>query len=455
MRNLRQTPSRPHMAQRVIALALLASFSACSHGGEPRHSFAGEDQQLSARAAASSHAAARQPATERSKHGVIRTSEAVPEPDVARRETAAAPAQDIATDPVTSVVPRTAATRATFAASESAQDLPDPRLEASKTPTQEPSHAQATVSSAAPVALAPVTAPTSATAQPVVQRQEPAYWPVYCGAGIAILSILAVALLRRRDRRASQAERDAELARAAEQERAAAAARDEAERLEQQRAMQAAAEAAAEEAAEQERARAAAAAASMQAQSRLDPRIEAAHRLFDLLHRAERDVEPFLRMLDEAAPHDAATSGSRQVIASWHESMLSTRNRLSEALARHNAPVDMPVVDPAPDLPAAMSRLIDHAARMSALMVAQQQENSTILHWSRQLPGALIQLFWRAQTARYTSTLPQLPKVPDTPAPGTITPAAAAPAAAARTARVRDKAIQQALRGGQSHAVRT
>jgi hypothetical protein len=278
---------------------------------------------------------------------------------------------------------------------------------------------------------------------------------VYSGAGIAILSILAVAMLRRRDRRASQAERDAELARAAEQERAAAAARGEAERLEQQRAVQAAAEAAAEEAAEQERARATAAAASMQAQSKLDPRIEAAHRLFDLLHRAERDVEPFLGLLDEAAPHDATTSASRQVVASWHESMLSTRNRLSEALARHNAPVDMPVVEPAPDLPAAMSRLIDHAARMSALMVAQQQENSAILHWSRQLPGALIQLFWRAQTARYTSTLPQLPKVPDTPAPGTITPAVPAPAAAARTARVRDKAIQQALRGGQSHALRT
>lgn len=453
MRNTRQTPSRPHMAQRVIALALLASFSACSHGGEPRHSFAGEEQQLSTRAAASSHAAARQPTTERSKHGVIRTSEAVPQPDVARRETAAAPPQDNATASVTSVVPRTAAARATVAAPDSAHDLPDPRLERSVTPPEEPVHVQGTVSSSVTVARASAPASAPVPAQPALQHQEPAYWPVYIGAGIAILSILAVALLRRRDRRASQAERDAELVRAAEQERAAAVARDEAERLEQQRAVQAAAEAAAEEAAEQERARAAAAAASMQAQSKLDPRIEAAHRLFDLLHRAERDVEPFLRLLDEAAPHDATTSASRQVVASWHESMLGTRNRLSEALARHNAPVDMPVVEPAPDLPAAMSRLIDHAARMSALMVAQQQENSTILHWSRQLPGALIQLFWRAQTARYTSTLPQLPKVPDTPAPGSTTPAA--PAAVVRTARVRDKAIQQALRGGQSHAVRT
>jgi hypothetical protein len=281
---------------------------------------------------------------------------------------------------------------------------------------------------------------------------------MYIGAGVGSLSILALALLRRRDRKASQVKRDADLARAEEQERAAAAARVEARRLEQQRAAQAAAEAAAaeeaaEQAAERERAQAALAAAREQAQSKADPRIEAAHRLFDLLHRAERDVEPFLKLLDEAAPHDAATTASRQVVASWHESMLSTRNRLSEALMRHNAPVDMRVVEPASDLATAMSRLIDHAARMSALMVAQQQENSSILHWSRQLPGALVQLFWRAQTARYTSTLPQLPKVPDAPAPGTVAPAS--PVATAPSTRIRDKAIQQALRGGQSHAIRT
>jgi hypothetical protein len=142
------------------------------------------------------------------------------------------------------------------------------------------------------------------------------------------------------------------------------------------------------------------------------------------------------------------------VVAAWHESMLSSRNRLSEALVRHQAPVDMQVVEPARDLQSAMGRLIDHAARMSALMVAQQQENSAILHWSRQLPGALVQLFWRAQTARYSSTMPQLPKVPDAPAPGAIRTTAPTHATAqAQPARTHDKAIQRALRGGNSHAV--
>lgn len=444
MVNIRNTPSRPNGAQRVIALALLASFSACSHGGEPRHSLASEEQQFSARAAA--HKPAIVGSTDRSKHGVIRTAEAVPEPDMARQEPAAAPIQDTAA-PAATVPARTAAPRDTRAAPAAGANLPDPRLEAAM--AQEPGPAQVSVSTPAPAARTP--APV--TAQPPSSHQESSYWPLYIGTGIAALSILALALLRLRDRKAAQEKRDAELARAEEQERAAAAARDEAQRLERQRAAQIAAEAAAEEAAEQARAQAAATVARAHEQSKADPRIEAAHRLFDLLHRAERDVEPFLQLLDEAAPHDATTNASREVVASWHESMLSTRNRLSEALARHNAPVDMPVVEPALDLPGAMSRLIDHAARMSALMVAQQQENSAILHWSRQLPGALIQLFWRAQTARYTSSLPQLPQVPDAPAPGAVVPAA--PAAAARPARVQDKAIQQALRGGQSHVLRT
>jgi hypothetical protein len=283
------------------------------------------------------------------------------------------------------------------------------------------------------------------------------------GAGIAALSILAIALLawraiRRRNQKAAQAKREAEQAHADELERAAATAREKAQMEEVLRAAQTAAAAAEEaaRAAEQERTEATAAAAALareQAQKKADPRVEAARALFDTLHRAERDVEPFLRLLDEVAPADATTNASRQVVASWHESILNSRNRLSEALARYQVSFDMHVVEPAPDLQGAMSRLIDHAARMSALMVTQSQENSAILHWSRQLPGALVQLFWRAQTARYSSTLPQLPRVPDAPAPSTGgTPV---PAPAARPARVQDKAIQQALRGGRSHAVRS
>lgn len=449
MVNIRNTPSRSQGAQRVVALALLASFSACSHGGEPRHSLAREEQQLSARAAASAHKAALEASTDRSKHGVIRSAKTLPEPEMPRQEAEATFNHDTA-GLVTNVSSRTTAPLDTRPAPASGADLPDPRLEGSPTLAHEPGPAQTPVWS--PASGARTTAP--AAAQPTSLPHEFSYWPLYVGAGIAALSILVLALLRRRDHKTAQVKRDAELVHAEQQERVAAAAREEAQRLEQQRVAQATAEAAAKEAAEQKRTRAAAAHA--QAQNKADSRIEAARRLFDLLHRAERDVEPFLQLLDEAAPRDATTNASREVVASWHESMLSTRNRLSEALARHNAHIDMPVVEPALDLASAMSRLIDHAARMSALMVAQQQDSSAILHWSRQLPGALIQLFWRAQTARYTSSLPQLPKVPDSPAPGAVAPAApAAPVAATRPARVQDKAIQQALRGGQSHVLRT
>lgn len=446
------TPSRPHMAQRVIALALLASFSACSLGGEPRHSAAKEEQERSARATDPFHAPAHEGTSNRSKHGVIRTSEPVPEPKLARSDPDATPVQDETVAPTSQ--PRATAPRDTDAALEALPATQLPHVADENGPPPGPAIAP-TQASSLPRSAA---SPTSPPPPPAPEHHETSYWPAYLGAGIAALSILALAMLRRRDRRASQLKRDTDLALAEERERTAAAAREEALRLEEQRAAQAAAEAAAaeraaEQAAEQARAQAIVAAAREKAQSKPDPRIEAAHRLFDLLHRAERDVEPFLEMLDEAAPHDVTTSASRQVVASWHESMLSTRNRLSEVLARHNASADMHVVEPAGDLASAMSRLIDHAARMSALMVAQQQENSAILHWSRQLPGALIQLFWRAQTARYTSTLPQLPRVPDAPAPGAV--ASVEPAATLPPARVRDKAIQQALRGGQGHAVST
>jgi len=460
MAKFRHTPPRPQMAQRVIALALLASFSACSHGGEPRHSLA-KEEQLSARAATSAKGTARHQSTERSKHGVIHSAEAVPEPETAQAISGTKPSEDDAAVPAADASPRAAANRGENVSTQADAVLPNPRL-IEGLPVQAPAPTTADAATPAPVARpsAPSAGQPAAQPQSGAEQHETAYWPIYLGAGIAALSILALALLRHRDRNASQRKRDAELARVEAQEHAAAAAREEVQRLEQQRAAQAAAEAAAaEEAAEraaaQERAQAEVAAARVGEQSKADPRIEAAHRLFDLLHRAERDVEPFLRLLDEAAPHDATTNTSRQVVASWHESVLSTRNRLSEALARHNAPVDMRVVEPAPDLPGAMSRLIDHAARMSALMVAQQQESSAILHWSRQLPGALIQLFWRAQTVRYTSTLPQLPKVPDAPAPGAAAPVAPARAPAARPAQIRDKAVQQALRGGKGHVVGT
>lgn len=452
MRKTRQMPTRSQVAQRVAALTMLASFAACSHGGEPRHPLTKDTQQNLVGTSASGSAAARPPATNQVKHGVVRTAEAVPAPEAVFLGPVSSTADPEAAGPMTGHRSRPAAPVSSTAEPDATPMPADPHLQNASTPPL----------GIAPVVVAPVKALPTAP-QMRAQGEAPAatYWPLYAGAGIAGVSVLALMLLRRRDRKAAQGKRDAERARELELEREAAIAQEAAARQEQERhaAQVAAAAAAAEEAslqaAEQARAQAAlATAARERAEQKADPRIAAAHRLFDLLHRAERDVEPFMRLLDEAAPSDASTNSSRHVVASWHESMLSTRNRLSEALVRYQAPVDMQVVEPAEDLQSAMGRLIDHAARMSALMVSQQQENSAILHWSRQLPGALVQLFWRAQTARYSSTMPQLPKVPDAPAPGAIgTTAPAQPSAPAQTVRTHDRAIQKALRGGSSHVV--
>lgn len=393
--------------------------------------------------------------TGQSKYGVIRASKEVPVPDAVALPAAALLSES---DSVAPVAGRRSASGTVTKpdAPADAQGLPSPSL----AQTQQPAPEAPSAPAARPQPLPSIVKPRVR-----VEAQHEATGSFSYATGIAALSILAIALLawraiRRRNQNAAQAKREAEQARVDELERAAATAREKAQMEEALRAAQAAAAAAAAEeaalAAEQERTDATAAAAALareQAQKKPDPRVEAARALFDTLHRAERDVEPFLRLLDEVTPADATTNASRQVVASWHESILNSRNRLSEALARYQVSFDMHVVEPAADLQGAMSRLIDHAARMSALMVTQSQENSAILHWSRQLPGALVQLFWRAQTARYSSTLPQLPRVPDAPAPGTGVAPVQAPAA--RPARVQDKAIQQALRGGRSHAVRS
>lgn len=441
MAKIGQMPTRSQLARHITALTLLASFAACSHGSEPRHPRAQEPR--AAADAGRAAPASRAEASEQSKRGVIRSAEPVSPPDSPAEQEAARPAEQGLKARALRAAPDTIP--------EADSALPDPKVTAAVPAA--PGAATPVALKAAPASLAPRAETGSSPST--------SYWPLYAGAAIAALSLLAVTLFRRRYRKAAQdervaseahaqeilRERDAALAQAAEQERLRMAD----ELAEQAEAAEVAAAAAAQE---QQRQQAANLAAVREhEQKSVDPRVAAAHQLHDLLHRAERDVEPFLRMLDDAVPADAASNDARQVVAAWHESMLGTRNRLSEALARHNVPVDLQVVEPAADLQSAVSRLIDHAARMSALMVTQQQPNSAILHWSRLLPGALIQLFWRAQTARYSSTMPQLPKVPDAPAPGAV--AAPAPVPARPPARTQDKAIQQALRGVQRHAART
>lgn len=440
-------PTRLQVAQRATALALLASFAACSHGGEPRLRQADEARRQPA-PAVSAAPEQRADVSAQAKHGVIRSAEPVPAPDAI----AAGPRVPGNAGSSAAV---TDAARAAAPAPPVA--LPHPGLDAEYAPVSPLKPMKSLAAQPLRAVVPPQAAPKSS--------QSASGWAIYAGAGAAVVSLLALALLRRRHRKATQKQREADDLRTQELVRA------EVKRVRDQEVVEAQ-----ERAAEEERARAVAEAAAQaavqderqlqadlatvreHAEKRVDPRIEAAHRLFDLLHRAERDVEPFLRLLDAAVPNDDSSTEARHIVASWHESMLGTRNRLSEALARHNAPVDLHPVDPAADLQSAMSRLIDHAARMNALMVAQQQQNSAILHWSRLLPGALVQLFWRAQTAKYSTTMTQLPKVPDAPAPAAVTAPEPAPASATQTprpVRTQDKAVQQALRGAQRDAVCT
>jgi len=442
-------PTRSQVAHHATALALLASFAACSHGSESRPRPADEARQQPA-PAVSAVPAPRSQISDRAKQGVIRSAEPVPAPD------AIAVSADASTGSGSSAVTASAARGNVGDPSDS---LPHPAVEEVLSP-------------AYPLRLVPPERPRAAAPMQStpVETQPAASWPLFAGAGAACASLLALALLRRRDRKAAQKQRDAddlrtqelvrtELQRAREQEQEVA--EEQARAAEEEHARAAAAQAAAAALAADQRERQLQADLSTireHANKKVDPRIEAAHQLFDLLHHAERDVEPFLRLLDAAVPNDASSAEARGTVAAWHEAMLGTRNRLSEALARHNAPVDLRPVEPAADLQSAVSRLIDHAARMNALMMAQQQQNSAILHWSRQLPGALVQLFWRAQTAKYSSTMTQLPRVPDAPAPSAVAGPAVSPtpiaAQAVRPARTQDKAIQQALRGVQRHAAR-
>jgi len=490
MRNMREMPAPSRAAINIAALTMLASFSACSHGSEPRMATYGSTLKSPLTVVAAPPNSTRLPV-------------AVPDAQAPVQPTMAMPAEAMNEVNTTASAP-------TRIVQPSVQVRPDI--------IAEPAPQQMVDNANAPVALANAPAripedvlmpvgedglPRPRRLVPLIQEQSNSNWPAYLGSGVAGLSILALVFLRRRDRAniqqrlapKSSSSCDVERTRDVEQEQAAQRERDiereVAARLDRQREAEAAAarEAANEIAAREELERslteASVAAANEQARSNLPPHIEEAHRLFDMLHHAERDVEPFLRLLDEAAPRDSTTLASRAIVAAWHDAMLSTRNRLSEVLAQHNAAVEMHVVEPAKDLQSALSRLIDHAARMSALMVNQQQEDSTILHWSRQLPGALVQLFWRAQTTCYTSSLPQLPRVPDAPvlfftasaqldtsAPVvepvveppparmpmyTPMPSAAAAAAATMPARAgiaRDKALQKAIRGGSKHAGR-
>lgn len=293
--------------------------------------------------------------------------------------------------------------------------------------------------------VAPAPDPTDNTAIPYIQ--------VYVGTiGVALL-ILVLTLLRIRDRKTAKQELENGLTRIESTLKARQlqeAAEIEALRLKSDEDAKIAEAAVTQARADDEKERSAAiglAGAQNFNEKKLDPRLEAAQRLLDLLHRAERDVEPFFRLLGDESGDDPLSKAPRSVVVAWHEAILNTRNRLSEALQNNNMSFELQAVDSANDLPTAVSRLIDHAARMSSLMSTQQQADSAIQHWSLQLPNAVIRLFWHAQTAIYSSTLTKLPRVPDIQAPAAVTQTAQ------RQVPIQDKAVLKAIHGKQRSAV--
>lgn len=150
---------------------------------------------------------------------------------------------------------------------------------------------------------------------------------------------------------------------------------------------------------------------------RTDPKYLAARRLLDALHAAERDVEPFLEMIktanlpDDHDKHDAAL----RVIGSWHQCVQRARNSLQEAFVRAELHDELPSTPAPENLSDALARLYQHAAFLTSLLTVQRKPKSPVLAWSKQLPGAVLQLYWHAQTHIVAKDiqahpLPQLPE---------------------------------------------
>lgn len=166
-----------------------------------------------------------------------------------------------------------------------------------------------------------------------------------------------------------------------------------------------------------------------------DPRFAAACRLLDALHRAERDVDPFLGHVSNAVAADPKSVARRHVLISWHEAIRKARNDLCEIFAKHGWEHHSPVTVAPRSAGEAMQRLMDHAALFSTLLQAQNKESSAIYHWSKILPGAALQLYWSSQTLSYAKELKDqpMPSVSYAPGPDMVAAQPAPPAPSPRT----------------------
>lgn len=442
MRKSTPMPPKYRVAARIAVMAGLASFSACTQGSEPRQpldQFTREvrDAQPSVRpvgADQKNQGPITSPGSQSDKYG---GQDRKQERSVAKVEGIAIPFHRT----IAPIVPSNKLGTENQSHTPNDQPAPTEIMDTVDPPIapqlMDPLRIQPNV--------ARVPDPTDNTAIP--------YFQVYVGTfGVALL-ILVLTVLRIRDRKTAKQELENGLSRIESTLKARQleeTAEIEALRLKSDEDAKTAEAALTQARADEGKERAAEnglAAAPNSNEKKLDPRLEAAQRLLDLLHRAERDVEPFFRLLGDESGDDPLSKAPRSVVVAWHEAILNTRNRLSEALQHNNMPFELQAVDSANDLPTAVSRLIDHAARMSSLMSTQQQPDSAIQHWSLQLPNAVIRLFWHTQTAMYSSTLTKLPRVPDIPAPAAVTQTAQ------RQVPIQDKAVLKAIHGKQRSAV--
>lgn len=125
-----------------------------------------------------------------------------------------------------------------------------------------------------------------------------------------------------------------------------------------------------------------------------NPQLQSARRLLDAMNAAERDVAPFLQLLNGADVHAEQV----EVIQRWRESLVQSRDSLLRTFAENAWPVEFIAYDPPRTISEANTRLMNHAAFFCSLLLLQKKQDSSLFFWSRQVPLACMHLWWIGQT---------------------------------------------------------
>lgn len=159
---------------------------------------------------------------------------------------------------------------------------------------------------------------------------------------------------------------------------------------------------------ETEAAQAAALAPTPVPEPEVDPGLAAARRLLDALHKAESDVAPFLSLMGEQL-HDTSLASHVETVQHWHQAIVEGRNSVMEKFQKHGWPIELVANKPALVMGEATERLWNHASFFSSLLLLQGKQDSAIFHWARQLPTAVMHLYWKRQTTTQLEVLQEDP----------------------------------------------